>query len=294
MPPGPRPGRSVAILLVVRVLFVLLSIGGGIYLLLALVLYLAQERMLFLPQVPGRAIEATPGLLGFEYSDVLLRTADNVSLHGWYVPAPERRGVLLFLHGNAGNISHRLDSIAIFRSLGLDTLIIDYRGYGRSEGKASERGVYLDAEAAWHHLVGERQEDPARIVIFGRSMGGAVAAWLSTRYRAAGVIIESCFTSAVDLAEQLYPFMPVRSLARIEFPAGEYVALSRNPVLVVHSRDDEIIPFTMGQALFAAAPEPRALLQISGDHNGGFLTDRDRYRSGLLGFIAEHLPESAP
>lgn len=275
-----------------QVLVVLLSVGGCIYLLLGVVLYLAQERMLFLPQVPGRAIEATPRLLGLEYSDVLLRTADGLSLHGWYVPAEKRRGVLLFLHGNAGNISHRLDSIAIFHSLDLDTLIIDYRGYGQSEGKASEQGIYLDAEAAWQYLVADRQEDPARIVVFGRSMGGAAAAWLSSRYAAAGTIIESCFTSAVDMGTELYPFLPVRLLARVRFPVAEFIAGSTNPVLIVHSRDDEIIPFGMGRALFAAAPEPKRFLEISGDHNGGFLIDHARYRSGLAGFLAEYLPDS--
>lgn len=286
--------KSTAILLRMRSLLTLTAIAGGLYVLLAIALYLFQERMIFLRGVPGRDLEATPRLLGLDYRDVRLETADNVALHGWYVPADERRGVLLFLHGNAGNISHRLDSIAIFNSLGLDVLIIDYRGYGRSQGKPSEQGVYLDAEAAWRYLVEDRSEDPATILVFGRSMGGAIAAWLSSRHEAAGLIIESCFTSALDMAQQLYPFMPVRLLARIRFPAAEFVARSRNPVLVVHSSHDEIIPFAMGQSLFATAPEPKRFLAISGDHNSGFLIDRDRYHAGLAGFISESLGEDAP
>ena len=134
----------------------LLIAAASFYVLLALMLFLFQDRMVFLSNLPGRALTATPQDAGFDYEDVTLETSDGLKLHGWYVPAAQARGVVLFLHGNAGNISHRLDSIAIFRQLGLDTLIIDYRGYGQSQGKPSERGTYLDAEAAWHYLVNHR------------------------------------------------------------------------------------------------------------------------------------------
>lgn len=276
-----------------RTIATLIAAAAGCYVLLGLALYFMQEKMVFLRGLPGRELDATPRYVGLDYVDVNLRTTDGVSLHGWYVHAREPRGTVLFLHGNAGNISHRLDSIAIFNALGLDTFIIDYRGYGQSEGKPGEEGTYRDAEAAWQYLVTERGQDPARIIVFGRSIGGAVGAWLAARHEPAGVIIESSFTSAIEMAAQLYPFMPVRLIARLRYPAVDYLASARSPVLIVHSRDDEIIPFAMGEALYAAAPAPKAFLELSGDHNSGFLLDRERYIAGLAKFVAEHLKDGA-
>ena len=269
----------------------LLIAATSIYVVLALMLFFFQNRMVFLSNLPGRALTATPKDAGFEYEDVTLKTSDGLKLHGWYVPAAQARGVVLFLHGNAGNISHRLDSIAIFRELELDTLIIDYRGYGQSEGRPSERGTYLDAEAAWHYLVNNREVTADRIIVFGRSLGGAVAAWLANQYRPAALIIESTFSSALDMARRLYPFMPVRLITRLEYPVSQYVSQLQCPLLVIHSRDDEIIPFTMAESIYNAAVEPKSLLEIWGDHNNGFLLSRDRYLSGLNEFIQENLPQ---
>ncbi len=270
----------------VRILLTTLAIAGGGYLLLCLLLYLLQERMLFLSGIPGRTLEATPQLLGFAYDDVTIETADGVPIHGWYVRADDPRGTILFLHGNAGNISHRLDSIAIFNELGFDTFIFDYRCYGQSGGSTSEEGTYVDAESAWLYLVEQRGVAPHDIVIFGRSLGGAIASWLAARYDAGGVIVESSFTSAADMAASLYPFLPARYLVRLKYPADEYITHARSPVLVVHSRDDEIIPFHMGEALYEAAPEPKELLELSGDHNTGFIMNRVRYTEGLSRFLS--------
>lgn len=271
----------------------LIAIATACYVLLGVMLYFMQERMVFLARLPGRALEVTPRHAGFEYVDVNLETSDGLSLHGWYVFAPDSRGTVLFLHGNAGNISHRLDSIAVFHELGLDTFIIDYRGYGQSEGKPSEDGTYRDAEAAWQYLVAQRGKDPERIIVFGRSIGGGVAAWLATRHKAAALIVESSFTSAVEMAAHLYPFMPVRLISRLQYPVADYVARAECPVLIVHSRDDEIIPFAMGKALYEAAPAPKAFIELAGDHNNGFLLSRDRYREELAKFIADHLEDGA-
>ena len=269
----------------------LLIAAASFYVLLALMLFLFQDRMVFLSNLPGRALTATPRDAGFDYEDVTLETSDGLKLHGWYVPAAQARGVVLFLHGNAGNISHRLDSIAIFRELGLDTLIIDYRGYGQSQGKPSEQGTYLDAEAAWHYLVSDREVAAERIIVFGRSLGGAVAAWLANQYRPAALIIESSFSSALDMARKLYPFMPMRLITRLDYPVKLYLSQLHCPLLVIHSRDDEIIPFTMAEANYDSAAEPKSLLEIWGDHNNGFLLSGDRYLSGLNEFIQENLPQ---
>jgi hypothetical protein len=274
-----------------RTIAALIAIATGCYVLLGVLLYFMQERMVFLASLPGRELEATPRHAGFDYVDVNLETSDGLSLHGWYVFAHNPRGTVLFLHGNAGNISHRLDSIAIFHELGLDTLIIDYRGYGQSEGKPSEEGTYRDAEAAWQYLVTQLGKDPERIIMFGRSIGGGVAAWLATRHKAAALIVESSFTSAVEMAAHLYPFMPVRLISRLQYPVADYVARAECPVLIVHSRDDEIIPFAMGKALYEAAPAPKAFIELAGDHNNGFLLSRDHYREGLAKFIADHLED---
>jgi uncharacterized protein len=270
-----------------RMIAMLIAAAISFYVLLGVMLFFMQERMVFLANLPGRQLEATPRDAGFDYVDVTLKTADGISLHGWYVYAPNPRGTVLFLHGNAGNISHRLDSIAIFHELGLDTFIIDYRGYGQSGGKPGEEGTYRDAEAAWQHLVTERGKDPARIIVFGRSLGGGVAAWLATRHKVAALVVESSFTSAVEMAAHLYPFMPVRLISRLKYPVADYVARAECPVLIVHSRDDEIIPFAMGKALYEAAPAPKAFIELAGDHNNGFLLSRDRYREELAKFIAE-------
>jgi fermentation-respiration switch protein FrsA (DUF1100 family) len=268
-----------------RTLINLLSIAAGFYFLLALMLYLFQGKMVFLANMPGRALTASPGDIGLEYENVLISTSDGERLHGWYVPAPDSRGVLLFFHGNAGNISHRLDSVAVFHRLGLDTLIIDYRGYGKSTGKPGEPGTYIDAQAAWDYLRGERGISAERIIIFGRSLGGAVAAWLGSQHRPAAVIIESSFSSGADMARRLYPFLPARLITRLRYPVAEYASRLESPVLVVHSRDDEIIPFDMGQAIFDAVKERKAFLELRGDHNSGFFISRLEYAAGLDDFI---------
>jgi fermentation-respiration switch protein FrsA (DUF1100 family) len=268
-----------------RTLISLLSIAAGIFVLLSLALYLLQDKMVFLANMPGRALTASPGDMGLEYENISLATSDGESLHSWYVPAINRRGVVLFFHGNAGNISHRLDSIGIFQQLGLDTLIIDYRGYGQSTGKASEKGTYLDAQAAWSYLVDERGVPAEEIIIFGRSLGGAVGAWLGTQHIPAALIIESSFTSGVDMAQRLYPFLPAGLITRLRYPVVEYASRLDCPVLVVHSRDDEIIPFDMGQSIYAAVKQRKSFLELRGDHNNGFFISRHEYVAGLDKFI---------
>ena len=274
--------------------------AAGIYVLLGLVLYLLQGSMVFLSDMPGRELDATPLDIGLDYEDVRIDTADGERIHGWYVPSPEARGSLLFFHGNAGNISHRLESIMIFNRLGLDVLIVDYRGYGQSSGKTTEAGIYQDSEAAWDYLVGERGVPADRIVVFGRSLGGAlllaavvlggaVGAWLAGRHKPAALIIESSFSSGADMARRLYPIFPARLLTRLKFPVLDYISRVQSPVLVVHSRDDEIIPFDMGRAIYDAAEPDRQFLELRGDHNAGFWISRDVYFSGLEQFVGQVL-----
>jgi fermentation-respiration switch protein FrsA (DUF1100 family) len=272
-----------------KTLLNLLGIAASFYVLLALMLYLLQGKMVFLANMPSRELTASPKDIGLEFENITLTTSDEERLHGWFVPADSARGVVLFFHGNAGNISHRLDSIAIFNRLGLDTLIIDYRGYGESSGKPSEQGTYLDAQAAWDYLVSERGVSAERIIIFGRSLGGAVGAWLGSQRRPAAVIIESSFTSGVEMAKRLYPFLPAGLITRLRYPVVEYASHLQSPVLVVHSRDDEIIPFEMAEKIFEAVNQRKAFLELRGDHNAGFYISRQLYIPGLDDFIESAL-----
>ncbi len=269
--------------------YALALIVGG-YAALVAIAFVFQDRLLYLPGVPSRTLTATPASVGLDFEEVTLETVDGVRLHGWHVPARAARGTLLFFHGNAGNISHRLDSLALFHELDLDVLIIDYRGYGRSTGQPSEAGTYDDAEAAWRHLTAGRGIDPRRIVVFGRSLGGAVGARLAARHRPGTLIVESGFTSAPELAAEVYPFLPARRLTRFEYATERALRSVECPVLIAHSRDDEIIPYRHGRRLFEAAHEPKRFLEMSGGHNEGFLVSGARYRDGLRAFIEAHLP----
>jgi fermentation-respiration switch protein FrsA (DUF1100 family) len=262
-----------------------LLIALALYVGLALLLYVFQSRFVYFPT---RAVVATPDRIGLAYQAVTLYAADGVRLSAWFIPAPEPRGVVLFCHGNAGNISHRLDSIALFHRLGFSTLIFDYRGYGESEGRPSEKGTYLDAQAAWDYLAEEQGFAPDQIVIFGRSMGGAVAAWLAQETTPRALIVESTFTSVADMGAELYPYLPIRLLARYRYSAVEYVRQANCPVLVVHSRHDEMIPFSQGQRLYEVAGEPKEFLEIQGTHNEGFLTSGKLYEQGLEGFLSRY------
>ncbi|MDZ4339488.1 MAG: alpha/beta hydrolase [candidate division NC10 bacterium] len=288
------PGLAVRAGMPLHSIWTVLLLIAGAYAALVLVLFLFQSRLLYLPHIPSRAILATPEEVGLAYERVTITTEDGVALDGWFVPAPARRGTLLFFHGNAGNISHRLDSLKIFYDLGLATLIIDYRGYGRSTGEPSEEGTYRDAEAAWRYLTGARQIPARDIALFGRSLGAAVAAHLATRHAPGALILESAFTSVPDLAAELYPFLPARWLARFRYPTAADLRSVSCPVLIVHSRNDEIIPFAHAQRLFAAAREPRRLLEIRGGHNDGFLVSRPTYVEGLDAFLKVSLGRCSP
>jgi fermentation-respiration switch protein FrsA (DUF1100 family) len=266
----------------------IIGFGISLYLGLVVILFLLQDRLVYFPT---RGITATPAHIGLAYEPVWLETGDGVKLFGWFVPAEQARGVVLFLHGNAGNISHRLDSIDIFHRLGLSVFIIDYRGYGQSEGKLSEQGTYLDAEAAWRYLVDERQISPNEIILFGRSLGGAVAAWVAQKYSPGALILESTFTSVPDVAAKHYPFLPVRLLARIRYNTLDRLPEINCPILVVHSPNDEIIPYSNGQQLFAAAQEPKEFLKLSGGHNEGVFISGKQYEAGLETFITRHMAQ---
>ena len=255
-------------------------------LLAGILIWWLQPRMIFYPIKP---LQSTPADWGMAYEDVRLTTEDGIALHGWLIPAARGRtappSTLLFFHGNAGNISHRRDSIAIFNDLGLDVLIIDYRGFGRSEGSVSEQGLYQDAAAAWHWLTQTRGIPPDEIVIFGRSLGGAVATQLAARTEPAALIVESGFDDLGSLAQEHYPLLARLVPLRYRFPAAQHMAAVRCPVLVLHSPDDRIVPDRLGRRLFAAALAPKTFVDLRGGHNGGFLRSQPQYQESLADFL---------
>ncbi|MBE0488945.1 MAG: alpha/beta hydrolase [Halomonas sp.] len=272
-----------------------------VYLLVVALAWAFQERLLYLPHM-GREPIGTPADRGLAWSPVTLETEDGLALDAWWLPHESPRASLLFLHGNAGNITHRLDSLVQFHRLGLSVLILDYRGYGRSEGRPSEAGLAMDARAGWRWLREEADQAPGEIVLFGRSLGAAVAAELAMELEAermeaegpegqgpgpAAVILESPFRSVPALAQRVYPFLPARWLARFSHDTETHVRGIEAPLLVIHSRDDEIIPFSEGEAVYRAAREPRRLLEIQGGHNTGFLESEPGYSAGIDAFLTE-------
>jgi hypothetical protein len=267
-------------------LWSIISIGLILYVSLALLLFIFQAHFIYFPT---RSIEATPAIIGLAYETVEIRTEDGVNLSGWFIPAEGAKNIVLFFHGNAGNISHRLASIEMYHHLGLNVFIIDYRGYGQSEGQPGEAGTYLDALAAWRYLVEERQIEPARIIIYGESLGGAVGAWLAERHPPGAFMIASTFTSIPDMAARQYPIFPVRLLARIQYNTLARLPRIQAPILIAHSPDDEIVPYSHAQQLFEAAPEPKTFLKLRGGHNDGFILSRQQLETGLKAFIVRHI-----
>ena len=260
----------------------MLSAAALAYGALLLLVYFFQDRLLYFPT---RDLFGTPRDRGFEYEEVRLTTSDGVGLHGWFVPAPAARATVLYLHGNGGNISHRLERIALLRSIGLNVFIFDYRGYGQSEGRPGEEGTYDDARAAWRYLTQTRGIPASEIVPYGVSLGGAIAAKLCAEEPARALIIDSSFTSVPDLGADVYSWLPVRWLGRFEYATKDHITRVRSPVLVIHSRDDEIIPFRHGEQLYAAAGEPKQLLEILGGHNDNFYVSRAQYLTGIDAFL---------
>ncbi|UCH83362.1 MAG: alpha/beta hydrolase [Candidatus Latescibacterota bacterium] len=260
----------------------ILAVIAGAYLSVCLLAFVFQRFMVFFPD---RTMLGTPARLGMTYRDVFLTTSDGVRLHGWFVPAERSDQVVLFLHGNAGNISHRVESIQIFNQLGLSVFIIDYRGYGKSGGTVSEDGTYLDARAAYRYLLEEEAIDPGRVLFFGRSLGGSIAVELATHHEPQALILESCYPSLADVGQRAYRWLPVRQLLKIRYDSSARIKQLSCPKLIVHSRHDEIVPFDLGERLFDIAPEPKSFLEIAGDHNSGFIISGTAYTDGLMEFV---------
>lgn len=267
----------------------------AVYLAAVAALWLLQDHLVYHPGVPSREVVRSPADAGLEHRDIRLQTDDGVALAGWYVPAPAADApVVLFFHGNAGNIGHRLETLRLLHDAGLSSLIIDYRGFGDSEGQPSEAGTYRDADAAWRWLTIDQAVPPQRIVLFGRSLGGAVAAELAARTGPAGLVLESAFTSLPDLAAALYPWIPVRLLIRYQYDTADALRRFEGPILVAHSPADELIPFAHAQRLAAIHPGRTELFELSGKHDEAFFVSQPAYGRALAAFAHRATRHRAP
>ena len=257
---------------------------NGIWLIL-LVFLLAASFYLFYPKIenffifyPDRSLETTPADWGLNFEDVSFETADGIKLHGWFFPLPDEAPTILFSHGNAGNISHRIENVKLLLDCGLQVFIYDYRGYGRSGGRPSEAGIYQDGLAAYDYLVDRKKISPDRIIPFGRSLGAAVALEIATRRAIRSLIIESAFTSTKGMAKNMFLFQVLSLFLPPHYNNLKKIKSITVPKLIIHGEADEIVPFRMGQKLYEAANLPKYFFPISGaGHNDTYFTGGKRY-----------------
>ncbi len=238
---------------------------------------------------PSPGVDLRPAQVGLTGEDVFLDVGDDMKIHGFWLPAEDATRALLFLHGNGGNASHRLPNAAELVALGTHVLILDYRGYGLSDGKPSEAGVYADARAGLAHLIQDRGIPEDRIFVFGRSLGGAVAVDLVQDRAVAGLILESTFTSVSAMAASLLP--PAAPFLRGRFDSKSKIAALRVPLLCFHGDRDEIVPYKLGRQLFEAAPDPKAFETLEGaGHNNTTLVGGRPYFQRIERFLNEFAP----
>lgn len=236
---------------------------------------------------PTRVHDLDPADLGLEHEDVTLTAADGVRIHALLLPAPSSRLTVLLAHGNAGNVSHRLDRARLLQErLGADVFLFDYRGYGRSEGRPDEEGTYRDAHAACDYLTQVRGVPRERLVLFGESLGSAVVLDLALQQPCGALILESPFTSIPDMAAVVFPFLPLRHLVRTRYDNLAKVQGLRVPLLVLHGERDEVVPFAQGRRVYEAAPEPKRFFAIPGaGHNDTYIVGGAAYWRAVADFV---------
>jgi fermentation-respiration switch protein FrsA (DUF1100 family) len=243
-----------------------------------------EERLIF---YPDKSIEATPAHFQITFEDVFFPTTDGIRLNGWFVPYPRAEHTLVWFHGNAGNISHRLENIRLLHEkVGVNIFIFDYRGYGRSQGEPSEEGTYKDGAAALEYLRSRQDIDSGKLIFFGRSLGAAVASELARQYECSALILETPFASIAHMARVAFPVLPIAPLLSARYDTLEKVRHIKSPLLVIHGDRDEVVPYNQGKEVFAAAPEPKEFYTIAGArHNDTYIIGGDPYFAVLKNFI---------
>lgn len=252
----------------------------GIFFFIFYIRYLESRSIFF----PARVLTSSPQDRGLPFEDIFIKTADGLTLHGWLVKKDTNKTTLIFFHGNAGNIGDRLEKINLFYQMGLNVCIVDYRGFGTSEGHPSEEGIYQDALSVYDYLMTREDIDKKRLAGYGASLGGAVVIDLAAKRSLQAIIIDSAFTSATDMAKRIYPWVP-SFLIRIKFDSYAKILKIGIPKLFIHSREDEIVPFQLGQRLYQRAPDPKEFLEVKGTHNDASILDREKFTEGIRKFL---------
>lgn len=238
---------------------------------------------------PAKIIEFNPSGVGLEYEDVLFKAQDGIELHGWFIPAKDAFFTILYCHGNAGNISHRVELAKMFNEKKMNFFIFDYRGFGKSKGSPDEKGTYLDSQAAYDYLVKTKAISPERLVIFGKSLGAAIAIDLAAKVKAAALISESGFTSTVNLAKDVYKILPLWLFVTQKYDSLSKIDKVSIPKLIIHSRNDEIVPFEHGKKLFEKAKDPKELYVMQGGHNDAFYIYSDECMQRIEDFLKRYV-----
>ena len=234
---------------------------------------------------PDHTLESVPADWALDYEDVFFEARDRTRLHGWFFPLPGKAPTILFCHGNAGNISHRIDNVKKLLDYGLQVFIYDYRGYGRSDGTPSEKGIYHDGLAAYDYLVEQRKIPPGRIIPFGRSLGAAVAIEIAVKREVRSLIIESAFTSTKEMAKQMLLFQLISPFIPPNYNNLKKIKDITVPKLIIHGENDSLIPFSMGKRLYHAAGAPKYFFPIQrAGHNDTYVVGGRKYFEGLAGF----------
>ncbi len=234
-------------------------------------------------------VDSTPGDIDLEFDDLYLETGDGISINAWYVPYEGADLTVLYCHGNGCNMGGSLFYPKMFHSMGLSTFMIDYRGYGRSEGEPTEKGTYNDVEAAWKYMTEDLGKDPGSIIIYGMSLGGAISSHLAPKVSPAAFIMESTFTSFMEQVKDLFFILPLGLIVDLDYPTAENLAKADCPILVIHGNDDVTIQFHHGQDLYDRVPEPKEFLELEGDHNDMMIRSEYEWKTGVAGFIEGHI-----
>jgi fermentation-respiration switch protein FrsA (DUF1100 family) len=244
-----------------------------------------ENRFVFYPQ---SSFDLTPEDLRLEYKDVYFNSGDGYRLHGWFFPLQTGGSVILFFHGNAGNISHRLENVRLLTERNLQVFIFDYRGYGKSSGKPSEKGIYVDGLAAYDYLVEKEHISPGNVVLFGRSLGGAVAIETALNRDTRSIIVESAFASIKEMAKTMFPFNLFSFMLPSHYDNLNKISDINVPKLIIHGEEDEIVPFSMSKRLFEASRQPKFFYTVKGaGHNDTFIAGGDEYFENFVSFVNE-------
>lgn len=269
---GKKIIKLIATILIIIPLILGLMVAGLRYI---------EKRTLF---YPTRSTDIYPDRLGLNFEEVFFYSSDKVKLYGWFIPSKKARYTILFCHGNAGNISHRVEKVKFFNQLGCNVFVFDYRGYGKSKGSPSENGLYRDARSAYAYLL-NKGINANSIIGYGESIGGAVVTDLASENKLAGFILDSTFSNVEDIVKLSYHYIPSWAFSS-KFNSIYKIKSINMPKLIIHSINDEIVPFELSRKIYNASPEPKDFLQIRGGHNSCFYESEEILRAKVLGFLS--------